>query len=323
MKSKAIVTGANGFVGCNLVRALLKKNYDVTCLVRKTSNVESLKNLPVKFVYWSSINSSKNIFENQDYIFHLAAKVKEKSTRKYFEANLEQTKILLSAINNLDIKKFIFVSSQSAAGPCESKIPKTENDPENPISFYGKSKLAAEKYIKSKAKIPWTIIRPSSVLGPYDRDFLIYFKLVQKGFVPLFGFGKKFFSLIFIDDLTDLIIKSAENSKANSQTFFACDGKIYSQNDFIKSLEKVFQKKVIKINIPMIGVYKLALFNEIIKYFRREQFSLNFQKAKEMGKKYWLCSSEKANKLLNFSPKFSLDEAIQKTYKWYKKNKWL
>ncbi|MBC8312877.1 MAG: NAD(P)-dependent oxidoreductase [Candidatus Cloacimonetes bacterium] len=322
MKQKAIVTGANGFIGCNLVKALIAKHYDVTCLVRKTSNVETLKNLPVKFICWNEIND-KILFENQDYIFHLAAKVKAKNKRKYFEANLERTKILISVLKNSNLKKFIFVSSQSAAGPCKTKIPKTEKDTENPISHYGKSKLAAENFIKDNCKIPWTIIRPSGVFGPYDKDFLIYFKLIKKGIAPLVGFGEKFFSLIFIDDLTDLIIKSAENPKANFQTFFACDGKIYSQKDFIKSIEKAMQKKSIKINIPIISIFKLAIFNEMLKFFCKNQFTLNFQKAKEMREKYWICSSEKSEKILNFNLKFSLDEAIEKTYNWYKKNKWL
>ena len=325
MKPKAIVTGSNGFVGCNLVRALLAKDYDVTCLIRKTSNIKSLENLPIKFAYGdcNNIESLRKACESQDYVFHLAAKVKEKSKKRYFEVNLDGTKNLLTAINNLNIKKFIFLSSQAAAGPSASRIPKTEEGPENPVSYYGKSKLAAEEYIKKNTKIPWTIIRPSSVFGPYDRDFYIYFKIVKKGIAPLAGFGEKYISLIYIEDLSNLIIKAAKNPKANYQTFFACDGEIYSWNNFLDTLQNVIQKKLIRLKIPIIFAYKLALFNECTKYFRKQQATLNFQKVKEMKVKYWLCSSEKAKNLLDFSPKFTLNEALQKTYNWYKENKWL
>jgi nucleoside-diphosphate-sugar epimerase len=325
MEPKVIVTGANGFVGSNLVRALLAKNYDVTCLVRKTSNLESLRTLPVRFVFgdFKSIRSLRSACAGQEYLFHLAAKTKEKSKKRYFEANLDCTKNLLSAINGLNIKRLIFLSSQAAAGPTNNKIPKTEDEPENSVSHYGKSKLAAEEYIKKNTKILWTIIRPASAFGPYDKDFLTYFKFVKKGLAPLAGLDTKFISLIYIEDLTDLIIKAAENPSADYQTFFACDGKIYSWQDFIESLEGVMQKRAIRIHIPMPFAYGLAFFNECTKYFRKQQATINFQKVKEMRIKYWLCSSEKARKLLNFSPKFSLDEALQKTYNWYKENKWL
>ncbi|MEA3475647.1 MAG: NAD(P)-dependent oxidoreductase [Candidatus Cloacimonadota bacterium] len=325
MKSRAIVTGPNGFIGSNLVRALLSKNYDVTCLIRKTSNLESIKNLPVRFAYGdcNDIESLRKACEGKDYVFHLAAKVKEKSKKKYFEVNLNGTKNLLTAIKDFKVKKFVFLSSQAAAGPSENKIPKTEEESENPISYYGKSKLAAEEYVRKYAKIPWTIIRPSSVFGPYDKDFYIYFKLVKRGFAPLVGFGEKFISLVYIEDLTNLIIKAAEKPEANQQTFFACDGNIYSWNDFIEILKNVMKKKAITLKVPMSFAYATALFNECTKYLHKKQAILNLQKVKEMKIKYWLCSSEKARKLLNFSAKFSLDEALQKTYNWYKENKWL
>ena len=325
MKPRAIVTGANGFVGSNLVRALLSKDYDVTCFVRKTSNIESLKNLPVKLAYgeYKSVDSLSKACKDQNYIFHLAAKVKEKSKKKYFEVNLDGTKNLLTAIKDSNIKKFIFLSSQAAAGPSTSKIPKTEEELENPISYYGKSKLAAEKYIKDNAQIPWTIIRPSAVFGIYDKDFYLYFKILKKGIAPLVGFGKKYISLIYVEDLTNLIIEAAENPNADQQTFFACDGNIYSLDDFLSTLKNVLDKKLIRIKIPIIFIYTLVLFNECTKYFCKQQATLNFQKVKEMKMKYWLCSSEKARNLLNFSQKFTLNKALRKTYKWYKENKWL
>ena len=82
-------------------------------------------------------------------------------------------------------------------------------------------------------------------------------------------------------------------------------------------------KKAITAKIPISFAYTSAVFNESTKYFRKQQATINFQKVKEMRIRYWLCSSEKARKILDFSPKFPLDKALQKTYNWYKENKWL
>lgn len=325
MSKKALVTGANGFVGTNLVRALLAKKYEVTCLVRKTSNRRSITNLPVKFSYGEccDIDSLRNSCTHHDYFFHLAAKTKAKSKKEYFDVNLEGTKNVLEIANELKVKKFVFLSSQAAAGPSREKRPKSEDEKENPVSYYGKSKLAAEHYIIQNAKVPWTIIRPASVFGPWDKDFLIYFKLVKRHIAPLAGFGEKYISLLYVEDLTDLIIRMAESNLSNSQVFFASDGIIYSWKDFINTLADVMQKKVITIKLPIACAYTLAGFNEASKIFRKSQSTINLQKVKEMREPYWLCSPQKAMDILGFFPQSSLKQGLQKTYQWYIDNKWL
>jgi nucleoside-diphosphate-sugar epimerase len=325
MSKKALVTGANGFVGTNLVQALLAKGYEVSCLVRKTSNRQSIKDLPVKFSYGEccDIDSLRNSCVYHDYLFHLAAKVKAKSRKEYFQVNLEGTKNVLEIANELKVKKFVFLSSQAAAGPSDSKRPKVENEKENPISYYGKSKLAAEKHIIQNAKVPWTIIRPASLFGPWDRDFLIYFKLAKRHIAPLAGFGEKYISLLYVKDLADLIIKAAESKLSDSQVFFASDGMIYKWQDFIDTLADVMQKKVITVKLPMVCAYTLAGFNELTKIFRKSQSTINWQKVKEMREPYWLCSSQKAMDILGFSPGYPLRQALQLTYQWYIDNKWL
>jgi nucleoside-diphosphate-sugar epimerase len=325
MSKKVLVTGANGFVGTNLVHALTAKKYEVTCLVRKTSNRQSINNLPVQFTYGECCNldSLHNSCAYHDYIIHLAAKVKAKTKKEYFDVNLEGTKNVLEIANELKVKKFIFISSQAAAGPSRAATLKTENDEECPVSYYGKTKLAAEHYIIQNAKVPWTIIRPASVLGPWDKDFLIYFKLAKKHIAPLAGFGEKYISLIYIEDLTNLIISAIESNLSDSEVFFASDGISYRWQDFIDTLAWVMQKKVITVKLPMACAYVIGGFNELTKIFRRSQATINLQKVKEMREPYWLCSPQKAMDVLGFSPQYSLKQALEKTYQWYIDNKWL
>ncbi|MCK4826243.1 NAD(P)-dependent oxidoreductase, partial [bacterium] len=219
MKKKALVTGANGFVGSNLVRALLKKGYEVTCLVRSTSNLSSIENLPVslKNADYHSLSSLREACEDQEIIFHIAAKVREINEKRYFDANVELTKNLLESMKSSTVKKFVFLSTQAAAGPADGLSPKTETCSCNPVSYYGKSKLEAERVVHEECPVPWVIIRPPSVYGPRDRDFLLYFKLVNKHLAPMAGSKKKYFSLVYVEDLVRMIIMAAENERGNNE----------------------------------------------------------------------------------------------------------
>jgi len=325
MKKKILVTGANGFVGSNLVRALLKKGYDVTCLVRKTSNLDYLKNLPVSFTYddYHSVTSLREVCRDHQVLFHVAAKVREINKMRYYDANVTVTSNLMKAIQGTSIEKSIFLSTQAAGGPCSTQRPKTEEEVCNPVSYYGKSKLEAEKVVQNDCPIPWVIIRPSSVYGPGDRDFLNYFQLINKGIAPLAGLSKKYISLIYIEDLIKLLMLVMENKEANRQIFFASDGNAYSLDDFIDILMEVMQKNAIKVRVPIFLSYFGAYFNECKKIVTRRQSILNIQKIREAKQKYWLCSIEKAKRLLSFEPTFSLKKGIEKTYTWYKEHKWL
>ena len=325
MKKKALVTGANGFVGSNLVRALLKKGYHVTCLVRRTSDLSSLEDLPVSFKYadYRSIPSLHDACKDQDIIFHVAAKVRELTEKRYFDANVEVTRNLLEAIKGSNIRKFVFLSTQAAAGPADGLIPKTEKCDCNPVSYYGKSKLEAERVVREECPVPWVIIRPPSVYGPYDKDFLQYFKLVNKHLAPLAGFKKKYFSLVYVEDLVQMIILASENEHANNEIFFAGDGNIYLLENFIDAVKKAMNKNAINLHIPIFLSYILAAFNECMKYFTKKQATINLQKVKEMKQCYWLCSIEKAQNMLNYKPHFSLKEGVSETYQWYKEHRWL
>lgn len=325
-RKKVCITGANGFVGSNLTKILLEKNdYDITCLVRKTSNVDSIKNLPVTIlrINYNSVSSIRQASAGADFFFHIAAKVKAISKEKYFQANVDLTKRIISAVNDQPLAKFIFLSSQAAAGPSDSKRNKTEDETCNPVSYYGKSKLASEDFIRKYAKIPWTIIRPVSVFGPNDTDFFGYFKSVEKHLAPYPGFSRKYISLIFINDLIELIIAAAENSAAEGEIINAGDGNIYSLDTFIDSVKKAVGTNAKKIHIPFFLIYLLACFNESKKFFTKSQATLNLQKVREMREQFWLCSIAKAKRLLNFRPQNSMEKSLEQTYLWYKENKWL
>ncbi len=97
MSPKALVTGANGFVGSHLVEALLNKRYEVFCLVRKTSNLSFLSGLETEYRYGdiTEVESLRKALEGVDFVFHLAGLTRAKNKEDYFKANAQGTKNLI------------------------------------------------------------------------------------------------------------------------------------------------------------------------------------------------------------------------------------
>lgn len=174
---KALVTGSTGFVGSHLVEKLIQRNYQVRCLIRKTTKVEYINSLPVEFVNadFDDAESLRRAVDGVDYVFHIGGVTKSKDKQGYFKGNYETTKNLLSAVikQNSGIRRFTLASSLTAVGPGHGMDPVDETTPYHPVTTYGKSKMEAEKEcIARVSDIPITIIRPPAVFGPETKIFL-------------------------------------------------------------------------------------------------------------------------------------------------------
>jgi len=327
-KLKALVTGANGFVGSHLVEGLLSRNYQVTCLVRKTSNLRWLSGLEVEYVYAdiSQKKSLKNVLKEANIFFHVAGLTKAKSQEEYFEANYKGTKNLIEVCveDNPQIRRFVYVSSQAAVGPGKDGQPLDENSPCNPITDYGKSKLEGEKIVlEYSSKLPVTIIRPPAVYGPRDSDILGFFKVANKGFSTLLGRGESYISLCYVEDLIEGIISAAESPKAIGQIYFIADDLVYSWREAFRIIAEILNKKTITLRIPRAFLFTVAFISENIFRLLGKPALVNMQKVREITQKYWLCDVSKAKKELGFSPKYKLEEGARKTVRWYKQKGWL
>jgi nucleoside-diphosphate-sugar epimerase len=325
---KALVTGANGFVGSHLVERLLSKGYQVKCLVRKTSNLRWLSGLEVEYVYAdiSEKESLKNVLKGVDLVFHVAGLTKAKSREDYLKAKCQGTKNLIEACleDNPQIKRFVYISSQAAVGPGKNEQPLDEMAPCNPITDYGKSKLEGEKIVlKYSSKLPVTIVRPPAVYGPRDSDILSFFKVVNKGFKAFLGKGERYLSLCYVEDLIEGIILAAESPKAIGQIYFIADDQIYSWGEAFQIIAKVLNKKTVTLRIPEVFLYIIAFVSENIAGLFRKSTSINMQKIKEITQKYWLCDVSKAKRELSFSPQYPLEEGAKKTVRWYREKGWL
>jgi nucleoside-diphosphate-sugar epimerase len=321
---KILVTGANGFVGSHIVEALLQEKHKVVCLVRKTSNLKWIKDLPLKYLY-DNLNDKKflsTVVKDFDVIVHCAGIVRATSKEEYFKVNVENTKTLCNAIleNSSTIKKFIFISSQAAQGcSCLGSLRKV-TDKENPVSDYGRSKLGAEIEIKHmlEGKVPYTIFRPAAIYGARDKDIFIFFNLVNKHLRPV-TLKKRLFQLVYVKDVANAIVKSLENKKSNNNTYYLANSRQYTWDDIGKVISNSVGIKTIPIIVPDFIFYLVGFISKMLSYITKKSLVLNEQKINEMLCDNWSCDTKPVEKDLNMSFT-SLEVASKITYNWYLEN---
>jgi nucleoside-diphosphate-sugar epimerase len=325
---EALVTGGNGFIGSHLVELLLSKHYSVRCLVRKTSDLTWLKGLNVELVYGDlfDANALRESVKGVDYVYHSAGVTKAKKKEDYYRGNTTGTKNLLAATmeHNSTLKRFVHISSQTAAGPSPTKTPITEETEPHPITTYGKSKWLSEKEcLKVMTTIPITIVRPPVVYGPRDKDVFEFFNTTSKGLQPMVGFGEKYVSMIHVQDLIRGFILAGESEKSVGRTYFISSKDMYDWKRIGDITREAMGTSAVRIRIPEFAVYVIAAIAELFGLFSRKPALINFEKARDMLQDYWTCDPSKAMKDFGFEEKISLPEGIRSTIEWYRQHNWL
>lgn len=322
---RALVTGANGFTSSYLIRNLLKKGYSIRGLVRKTSDLKLLKGLDIEYVYadLATDKITAEIMEGVDVVYHIGAAYRTEGVpQKYFDdVNVEGTKKLLEAALEASVKKFVHCSTVGVQGDILNP-PAKETHPYNPGDHYQDSKLEGEKialnFFKSKG-LNGTVVRPVGIYGPGDTRFLKLFKFINNGKFRMIGNGKVLYHLTFVEDLVEGFVLAGESDKANNEIFTIGGEGYLTLNELVEKISKILDKPVSKTSIPVWPVWIGAVLCEII----CKPFGISpplFRRRIDFFTKDRAFDISKAKTLLGYNPKIDLEEGLQKTAVWYRKN---
>jgi nucleoside-diphosphate-sugar epimerase len=331
---RILVSGASGFIGSGLVEALTRKGYEVSALMRQSASSQYLKDLQFTRITGDlrDMDSLKRACVGVDMVIHLAGLTSAKNREEFFKFNAQGTKnIAAAASESPSVKRFVYVSSLAAAGPSVGLAPKTETDPDHPVSFYGESKLRGELYLEElKGKLPYIVIRPPMVYGPRDKNIFLFFKSIQKNWMPILPSksttGHKYYSSIHVDDLIQSLVLSASAPEALFKTgekFFVSDGNIYTYERIMGIIATELKVKPIRLKIPASVVGAISKAGTILGKIMQKDLPINDDKLHELLPDYWICSSQKAFDQLGLKPKYTMDTGIPQTAAWYKVHGWL
>lgn len=324
----AFVTGANGFTGSYLCKALLEKKYNVKALVRKNSNRENLEKLNVQFIEGdlADPDSLKGKIKETDIVFHIAALYRQEGVSKdmFAKVNLEGTRIMLDESIASGVKRFVHCSTVGVQGEI-SNPPANEDAPYKPGDHYQVSKMEGEKLALSyfnEGKIDGVVVRPVGIYGPGDTRFLKLFRHIYKGNFKMIGNGNVLYHLTFVEDLVQGIILAGETPAASRQIYTIGGNEYLPLTDLANMIAKILDKPLSKIHIPLWPVYTAAFLCEMIcrplgieppLYRRRLDF---FTKDRAFD-------ISKARNELGYNPKIPLKEGLTRTAQWYKEHGWL
>ncbi|HAG82914.1 MAG TPA: epimerase [Cyanobacteria bacterium UBA12227] len=218
---KVLVTGANGFTGSHLVKALEKRGDSVIGLVRKSSNLTHLSGCQIQLIYGDITDREalRQAMTGVDWVFHTAAYVELGlvNAKKMEQVNVEGTRAVLEIAQTVGVSKVVYCSTIGVFGDTKGKIidetfQRTQTDFS---SAYDYTKYQAQELVNQFATqgLPIVSILPSGIFGADDPHFGPVIQQFLKGRLKIWAGGDRITGIVHVDDLVDAMILAAQNAK--------------------------------------------------------------------------------------------------------------
>ena len=321
---KALVTGATGFVGSHLAEALRARGDEVTALVRSPAKAAALGPLGVRAIAGDLDDpaSLARAVEGQDVVFHVAGLVAAGSEQEFLRCNRDGTASLVSAAARAKVSRLVYVSSMAAGGPAPPGRPLTGTEPPNPVTAYGRSKLAGEAAVSS-GRLPWVIVRPPTVYGPRDREVLKVFRMARWGVAPVFGDGSQQLSAVHGADLAQALIAAGTAAGTTGQVYYACHPEVVTSAEFVRAVGRAMGRTVHLLPIPPSLGRGLLGVTELSARMTGRSTILTRDKANEFFQVAWTGDPDPLTRDSGWRAAHDLGSGLADTCRWYRSMGWL
>lgn len=248
-----MVTGAAGWLGHNLVRALAAQRERVRCLVRAPDEAALVE------IAGPSIEAvvgdvrdpavADRLFEGvgKATVFHAASVIHPaRQTRELFDVNVGGTQLMLDRARRAGVSRFLHVSSNSPFGANPTPHDRfTEESPYNPYLAYGQSKLEAEQLVQrshDRGDVATVILRPPWFYGPYQPPRQTrFFATIRRGRFPLVGDGTQQRSMVYTGNLVDGLLRAEIAEAAPGRAYWIADAEPYELREVIAGVRTALE----------------------------------------------------------------------------------
>jgi nucleoside-diphosphate-sugar epimerase len=303
------VTGGAGFIGSNLVEALVARGDQVRVVDNlSTGHIENLEPVAAKIELINAdicdTTRMRQVFSGVDVVFHEAAIPSVQKSildpLRSNQANITGTLSVLVAARDAKVRRVIYAGSSSVYGDTPT-LPKAESMPPHPISPYGIMKWVAELYANQFTKLyglETITLRYFNVFGPRQDPSSEYSGVLSKFITAMlrheqpviFGDGEQSRDFTFVQNVIDANLLAANTSKGIGEVINVAVGCRYSLNETLKILNRVFASDIVaRYDAPRGGDIK------------HSQADIT-----------------RARALLGYEPKFDFEEGLRRTVEWYR-----
>jgi len=333
------LTGATGFLGSHIADVLLARGYQVRASVRTTSNLRWLDGKPVEtmVVDLTDPEDCTRFLAGTGGLIHCAGVVSAPARKIYYTANVTNTETLLAAAAGAwaglegaggenaggeDPAAFILISSLAAHGPAGLDRPALETDACRPITDYGRSKLAAEKLVTTG---DWAfrtaVLRPPSLYGPRDAEFLPLIRMALRGWTGRLGSRMTGLSLVDGRDAAEAAVALLETASATGP-FFVDDGRTgYDWPAMAEALGQMAGRRIRTLPVP------LGLLKSISRLAGSSRAArsaiLNRDRIRDLDSVGWVCDGGRLTAETAFRAQRDAARGFSETLDFYREEGWL
>jgi nucleoside-diphosphate-sugar epimerase len=324
---KVLITGATGFVGSYLVRALMRRGDSVRVLARSALRSAPLRGAGVE-VWLGDLgkpDSLRGIADGVDVIFHLARPSASASSAVYEQIDVEGTEHLLSEAERAGVKRLVYPGTLSAYPLAEHPDGAVIDehckfDETGRLGNYARAKARAEAAVlaaSARGKIEGVIVRLGLVFGVGTSVLPAHVcqKITRKR-VLLFGDGKIPLPLTYIDNAIDALILGATVPGIGGESFNIVDDEVVTQEEYLTELQRIAGGKPQVTRLPVSAYYALGGALQAAAVVRRkEPTTTSYRIRTRLARVRWDCS--KAHRMLQWRPRVALRVGLANTFRMY------